>query len=69
MWNDSQTTFLKIPLQLTELKKNNLIHMVHVVMADTTPTGEDNNSKEELIMDTAIITHTQDINTHSNNYR
>ena len=57
MWNDSQTTFLKIPLQLTELKRNNLIHMVHVVMADTMATGEYNNSKEEL-MDTPIITHT-----------
>ena len=68
MWNDSQTTFLKIPLQLTELKKNNLIHMVYVVMADTMSNGEDNNSKEEL-MDTPIITHTQDISTHSNNYR
>ena len=34
--------------------------MVHVVMADTMTTGADNNSKEEL-MDTPIITRTQDI--------
>ena len=59
-----KTTFLKIPMQLTESKKNNLIHMMHVVMADTMPTGEDYNSKEEL-MDTPNITQTQDISTHS----
>ena len=34
--------------------------MVHVVMADTMATGADNNSRKEL-MDTLIITHTQDI--------
>ena len=55
-------------MQLTELKKNNLIHMVHMVMADTMTTGEDNDNKEEL-MDTPIITHTQDISIHNNNYR